>query len=75
MDWLSEHIEMRSVRQLALDQSRARSRAALSCSEEEVSSAPPAFDVWLIKGSAGSPAVATKAAAPAVVPPVADPSV
>ncbi len=66
---------MRSVGQLALAQSRARSRAAFSSSYEEVSSCPHASDVWTITGSAGSPTVATMVAPPAVVPPVADPSV
>ncbi len=66
---------MRSVEQLALAQSRARSRAAFSSSYQEVSSAPRTLDVWMITGSAGSPVVATMAAPPAVVPPVADPSV
>ncbi len=66
---------MRSVGQLALVQSRARSRAAFSSSKEEVSSAARALGVWMIAGSAGSPTVATMEAPPAVVPPVADPSV
>ncbi len=74
-DWLSEHIDMRLVGQLALAQPRARSRVAFSSSLKEVISAPRALDVWMITGLAGSPVVATMAAPPAVVPPVADPSV
>ncbi len=66
---------MRSVGHLAIAQWKARSRASFSSSEEEVSSAPRALDVWMITGSAGSPTMSTLAAPPAVVPPVADPSV
>ncbi len=39
---------MRSVEQLALDQTRTRKNAAFSSSEEEVGSAPRALDVWMI---------------------------
>ncbi len=34
LNWLSEHIDMRSVGQLGLAQSRARSRAAFSSSQD-----------------------------------------
>ncbi len=40
-----------------------------------VSPPPRALDVWMITGSARSLTVAEMAAPPAVVPPVADPSV
>ncbi len=66
---------MRSVGQLALAQSRVRSRAAFTSSWEEVSLAPRALDVLKITGSAGSPTLSTTAGPPAVVPPVVDPSV
>ncbi len=66
---------MRSVGQFELAESRARSTAAFSSSKKDVSSAPRALDVWMTTGSAGSPTVATMAAPPAVVLPVADPSV
>ncbi len=46
-----------------------------SSSQAEVSSTPRTLDVWMITGLAGSPTVATMAAPPAIVPPVAEPSV
>ncbi len=44
-------------------------------SEEDVSSAPRTLDVAMITGSEGSSTVATMAAPPVGVPPVADPLV
>ncbi len=48
--------------------------AAFSSSKEEVSSITRVLDVWLTTESVGSPAVATMAGPPAVVPPVSHPS-
>ncbi len=60
---------MCSVGQLALAQSRARTRTAVSSSLQEVSSAPRILDV----GSAAAPTVATMTATSAVAQPVAGP--
>ncbi len=64
---------MHYVGHLALAQLRLR-RAPLSSSLEEVSSALRILGMWMITVSAGSPTVATMAAPPVVVPPVADPN-
>ncbi len=50
-------------------------RADFPSSYGELSSVPRALDLWAITRSAASPTVATMAAPPAMVPPVADPSV